>query len=93
MSEVKSVGDIIQDAKEFEKLRTTIEKVEVVKEFKKIFPEFKKVVKPKRVQGKTLLLRVEDSVWRNELNINKIKMVEKINKHFGKEIIKNIRFV
>jgi hypothetical protein len=93
MSKIKSVGQILGEAKEFEKIRTTVENTSVVKEFKNIFPEFKKVAKPKRVQSKTLLLRVEDSVWRNELNINKRKIVEKINKHFGKEIIKNIRFI
>ncbi len=93
MSKIKSVGEVLGEAKEFEKIRTTVRNYSVVKDFKKIFPEFKKVVKPKKVQSKTLFLRVEDSVWRNELNINKRKIVEKINEHYGQEIINNIRFI
>ncbi len=93
MSKIKSVGEILGEAKEFEKIRTTVQNVAVVKEFSKIFPEFKKVAKPKKVHGSTLLLRVQDSVWRNELYINRDKMIKKINDYFGREIIKKIRFV
>jgi len=68
------------------------EENDVIEEFDKIFPNLIQVAKPKYVQNSILTIIVENSVWRNELNLQRKIMIEKINKYFNKKIIKSIRF-
>ncbi len=93
MKQIKSVGEIISESKELERFRNAVEGFNVVKEFKEIFPELKKVVRPRKVENGTLFLRVEDSVWRSELNMKKHLIIKKINSFYDKKIIKQIRFL
>ncbi len=88
----KQIGEIIND-NAFEKVREVVSQNEVVEEFHKIFPEFKKIVLPKKVRNSILFLRVENSVWRSELNLQKAVIIKKVNKHFNKTVIKNIKFI
>ena len=64
-----------------------------VDEFHVIFPELKKVAVAKKFESNILFIHAENSVWRSELNLHKEKMASKINKFFGKKIIKNIKFI
>jgi len=93
MNQIKSIGEIINEAKELSRFRRAVDGLKLKSEFKKIFPELRKVARPKKVENGTLFLRVEDSVWRSELNMRKHLMIEKINKFYNKEIIKQIRFI
>jgi predicted nucleic acid-binding Zn ribbon protein len=38
-----------------------------------------------------LCVRVHTAPWRNELNFRKKELMEKINKHFGEELVNDIR--
>lgn len=89
----KSISDILQKEKEFEKIREIAENYNVAKEFVNIFPELKEIAKAKKVDKQTLFLKVENSVWKSELNLQKNLLVKKINKYFGKEVIKTIKFL
>ena len=91
-SSPKAVSDILQ-SKEFEPINNILIENEVVRKFSEIFPDLKKIAKAKKISNKTLFLRVQDSVWRSELNFHKETIIEEINKHFKKEIVKNIRFI
>jgi hypothetical protein len=91
-SDFKQISDIINDSA-FEKMRKVVSENEVVEEFYEIFPEFKKIAKPKKVGNGILFLRVENSVWRSELNLQKAIIIKKVNKHFNKTVIKNIKFI
>ncbi len=93
MNEIKSIAEVMNEAKELERFRTAVSGSRVLSEFKKIFPELKKVARPRKVENGTLFLRVEDSVWRSELNLRKHLMIEKINSHYEKKIVKQIRFL
>ena len=93
MSTAKILSEIINNTKSFEKLRNSVDGYRVVDKFYDVFPELKKVAEAKRFDGRTLFIRVENSVWRSELNINKETMIKKINKYINKEIIKNIKFI
>ncbi len=93
LNDIKSVNDIIKNAKEFDKFRYAVESFDVLEKMEEIFPEIKAFVIPKKVEGKTLFIRVTNSVMRSELSINRNKMIEKINKFFKKEVITNIKFI
>lgn len=89
----KSVSEIIGGEKEFSNLRETVKNVDLAESFEKIFPELKLIAQAVRVEKKTLFLKVENSVWKSELNLKKNLIVEKINRFFGDEVIKAIKFL
>ncbi|MFC2133995.1 DUF721 domain-containing protein [Bacteroidota bacterium] len=90
---IKSISDIIGSEKAFESVRRTAENFSVIDKFDEIFPDLKVVVKAVKVDKNILFLRVENSVWRSELNFRKNLLVEKINKYFAKKVIKSIKFI
>ncbi|MCX7798221.1 MAG: DUF721 domain-containing protein [Melioribacter sp.] len=93
LTSFKSISEVIQTEKEFCKIREIAEEYEVVEEFENIFPELKEIAKAKKIDKQILFLKVENSVWKSELNLQKRILVEKVNRYFGKEIIKNIKFL
>lgn len=92
-SNFKSITDIIDKEKEFQKLRDTLKNYNVVDEFEIIFPELSKIAKAIKTDKKTLFLKVENSVWKSELNFQKSLLIEKINKHFKEQVITSIKFL
>ena len=92
-SSFKSVSEIISNEKNFSGLRETIKNLDVVEGFEKIFPELKQLAVAVKVEKKVLFLRVENSVWKSELNLRKNLLIEKVNRFFGEEVIKSIRFL
>lgn len=89
----KSITDIISKEKDFEKLRDTIKNYDVVDEFAKIFPELSQIARAVKTEKQTLFLKVDNSVWKSELNFQKSLLIEKINKYFNEQIIKSIKFL
>ena len=51
------------------------------------------VTKAERVESGTLIVRVETSVWRQELHMQKSEIIKKINKKIGTIAIRDIRFI
>ena len=49
--------------------------------------------KAERVDSGTLTIRVETAVWRQELYMQKEKLIKKINNKIGTKAIKEIRFI
>ena len=92
-SSFKSLDDIIDQEKDFETIRETIKNYSVVEDFGKIFPELKKIAEVKKVEKRILFLRVENSVWKSELNFQKSKLIEKINNYYKEQVIKTIKFL
>lgn len=92
-SKIKSISDVIEKEKEFEQIRQTAENYGIVEKFNEIFPDLKIVAQAVKVDKNILFLKVENSVWRSELNFKKSLLIEKINKHFQKNVIKNIKFI
>jgi hypothetical protein len=89
----RKISDVINEEKDFEKIKTAAENFDVVEKFAEIFPELKKVTEAVKINNNMLFLRVENSVWRSELNFKQKILVEKINNYFGKKVIKAIKFV
>lgn len=93
MPKFRSISDVIGKEKEFEQIRKKTKEQEILVAFNKIFPDLKNIVEVKRVVKKTLCLRVENSVWRSELNLRRQELVYRLNNHFKEEAIKEIKFV
>lgn len=93
LSSFKTITDVIEKEKDFEKLRERLKDHYVIEDFDKIFPELKKIAQAVRVHKLVLYLKVENSVWKSELNLSKTILIEKVNKYFNETIIKSIKFL
>ena len=51
------------------------------------------VTKAEKVEAGTLIVKVESSVWRQELHMQKEDIIKKINKKIGTRAIREIRLV
>ena len=52
-----------------------------------------KAAKAVKVDRGTLIVKTDSSVWRQELQMQKEQLIEKINKKIGSGAIKEIRFI
>ena len=52
-----------------------------------------KVTKVEKVDSGTMFIRVDSSVWRQELHMQKEELVNKINNKVGTKAIRDIRFI
>ncbi|OGU56162.1 MAG: hypothetical protein A2V66_09485 [Ignavibacteria bacterium RBG_13_36_8] len=89
---IKKFSEIIEENKEFEKIKHIAEGYGIVERFNDIFPDLKMVAKAIKVDKNILFLRVENSVWKSELNFSKNVMIDKINRYFHKNVINGIKF-
>ena len=89
---IVSLTDVFAKDKSLSNLRLTISESEVITEFENIFPNFKSSVKAVNVKSGTLYLSVENSVLKSELHLQRTLMIKKINKHFERKILFNIKF-
>jgi hypothetical protein len=92
-SNFKKVSDIIETDKAFDKIRKKAKEFDIVEKFKEIFPDLGKIAEAKKIEKEILFLRVENSVWRSELNFKQAIIVEKINLHFKEKVVKAIKFL
>lgn len=88
----KSLTDILRNDNAFKNFRKSVSQQDVVNDFHKIFPDLEKTVKANNVHKGILYLKVENSVLRNEINLNKSVVIEKVNKYFNQTIINDIKF-
>ncbi len=93
LNSFKSIDQILNTENEFTNLRESVKNYNIVEEFIKIFPEMKKVTQAVKVEKQILFLRVENSVWKSELNLRKNLIAERINKYFGEKVVKTIKFL
>ena len=89
----RSLSDIIYKEKAFNKIVNKVREQEVVHSFNKIFPELDNVAKAIKVERKTLFLRVENSVWRSELNLKQNAIIKKIKIKLENIDIEKIKFI
>jgi len=92
LKKIKSVGDVLDKEKAFTKFRKSVREQDAVVEFENIFPELKKTVAASRVDKGVLFLTIENSVLRNEINLKKQLMINKINNYFNQKIIVDVKF-
>jgi hypothetical protein len=89
----KSLSDVIYEEKAFRKIVKKANEQEVVDKFKEIFPELEQVAKAVKVERKILYLKVENSVWRSELNLRQEAIIKKIKTKLDKSELEKIKFI
>lgn len=88
----KSIREIFNANPELKKIKEIINQNDVINDFELIFPDFKKIVKPIRVENGTLTLKVENAAWRTELKFKETEIIEKINSFYKEKRISKIKF-
>lgn len=86
------LGEVLGKAKEFAKLRHAVMENDAAEKFAEIFPELKPIAEAVKVKKGVLFLRVENSVWKNELNLKRDILIKRINEYLNTEVVKSIRF-
>ena len=89
----KSLSEIIYKEKAFEKIVARANEQEIGDQFDKIFPELAKVSEAVKVEKNILYLKVENSVWRSELNIKQDAIIKKIKLNLSQSEVKKIKFI
>ena len=89
----KILSEIIYKEKAFSKIVARANEQEIVDQFGRIFPELAKVAEAVKVEKNILYLRVENSVWRSELNIKQDAIIKKIKLNLRQSEVKKIKFI
>lgn len=91
-NEFRSLKEIINKDPGLAQVRKIIKENEIEEDFEKIFPELRKFVSKIKKNKNTLVLKVENSAWRNELKFREQEIIKKINDFYQEERINQIRF-
>ena len=89
----RSISDVLFHEKEFSKIIAKAKEEEIVQKFSEIFPELSEIAKAVKFNRRTLFLRVENSVWKSELNLKQKAIIDKIEKQFINIKIDKIKFI
>jgi len=89
----RSISDVIFKEKEFSKIIIKAKEEEVIEKFSVVFPELKKIAQAIKFNKNILYLKVENSVWRSELNLKQSAMISKIKKNIKDVVIERIKFI
>ncbi len=89
----KSLKEVFDKEPGLRGIRNILNESKVISDFFLIFPEFRKAVIPEKIENKKLFLKVENPVWRNELKFKEPDLINKINTHFKREIVKWIKII
>jgi len=89
----RSISDVLYNDKDFRKMVVKAKEEEIVIRFSEIFPELEKIATAVKFNRKILFLRVENSVWRSELNLKQTAMISKIKSNFNNIAIDKIKFI
>ena len=89
----RSISDVLFKEREFSKIVAKAKEEEIVTKFSEIFPELNEIAKAVKFNRNILFLRVENSVWRSELNLKQQAMISKIKKQFSNIHIEKIKFI
>ncbi|GAB4365992.1 MAG: hypothetical protein Kow0042_05560 [Calditrichia bacterium] len=93
MSEAKPLGTLIAKFLESIGIKEKIdENFAFVYWDSTVGKEISQKTEPIKIINGNLFVRVNDTVWRNELQFFKNDIIEKLNNKIGKRVIKDIKF-
>lgn len=88
----KSLREIIESTPELKNIKQILDDGDIVKDFNKIFPEFKSLVKATKCSKQILTLKSDNPTVRNELKFREKEIIEKINSFYKQERVIRIKF-
>ena len=93
-NEPQKVDDIIKSVLNSAGLLSKIKEADIMQKWSDIAGEnIAQKAKPIKIHDKKLYLKVESSIWRNELIFHKEKLMEEIEKKAGNRLINDIIFI
>jgi predicted nucleic acid-binding Zn ribbon protein len=89
----KALGEALDELVESLGIRKKLREQEVFTLWDEAVGErIAKVAKPTRMLKGTLFISVSNGAWRNELNMRKQEIVDRLNQILAEEIVKDIKF-
>jgi hypothetical protein len=88
----KSLKDVFDREPELKTIRNILREGEIENDFHKIFPELKKIVASVKSGKNTLIIKVDNPAWRQELKLKEENIINKINSFYNEKRIKQLRF-
>lgn len=88
----RSIKDVFYNEPGLKKVRNTVKDFDITNDFSKIFPELSKIVSSVKTNSKTLILKVDNPAWRQELKTQEENIIKKINSFYQEERIVQLRF-
>jgi predicted nucleic acid-binding Zn ribbon protein len=89
----KTLGEALDELVESLGIKKKLREQEVFSRWDEAVGErIAKVAKPTRILKGTLIISVSNGAWRNELNMRKQEIVDRLNEVLAEEIVKDIKF-
>lgn len=89
----KTVGQAIEELAQNFGIRSKLQQYEAVNQWASIVGQhIAKESEAVRIEKGVLIVRVRTGVWRNELNMRKQEIIDRLNQAIGNEVVKDIRF-
>lgn len=89
----KTFGEAYGGSKELNAMRGAVNNLDALNLANNLFAGMGIPGAAKKVDGKTLYVKVEDSIWKNELRMNQKNILNNINAHFKEQVINSIKFI
>lgn len=92
--EPESVGDVLRSLLEESSLQERMNELKAIELWPGIIGnEISRECKKPQVRNGVMTIGISNSSLRQELHMNRSRLIKTINDHIGKEIIKEIKFV
>ncbi len=93
-TEFKNIHSILDSLLEKQAIFPQILNERFLNEWKEIIgKDLSKQCYPVKSEKNILFLKTKNSVWRNELNLRQLEIIDLITAYFGKKIITKIQFL
>lgn len=88
------LGQVLNELIDAYKLRGKLDEVELHRYWQQLMgPQINAGTEALYLQGEKVLVRLSNPMLRHELQLSKIKILEKLNEQFGKDRIKDLIFI
>jgi predicted nucleic acid-binding Zn ribbon protein len=93
-TDIKSLSQLLNEVLKKYELDELVEKNILIEKFKEIVgKQLADRIEFKNFDRGILTIEVESSAWKNEIFLLREQIVEKINKEFGKQIVKQLKIL
>lgn len=90
---IEPLGAVIDSLTNTLGIKSRLQEYEAVVQWEGIVGErIARMTTASRIVKGVLFVKVKTSTWRNELNVRKKEIIEKINRGIGGEVVKDIKF-
>lgn len=93
-SDFKNIHSILDSLLDKQEITKQINNERLINEWKNIIgTELSRQCYPIKSEKNILFLKTKNSIWRNELNLKQLEIIDLITNYFGKKIITKIQFL